>query len=80
MARWIEKLGQFDFEIKHEAGKEIPHADCRSRVEHTEDEIKEYDQLNQVIKEDQKILSIGLGKSVKQLDEHQKNAAKLIIL
>ena len=30
LARWIEKLGQFDFEINHEAGKKIPHADCLS--------------------------------------------------
>ena len=35
LARWIEKLGQFDFEIKHEAGKKIPHADCLSRVPQT---------------------------------------------
>ena len=31
-ARWIEKLEEFDFEIKHEAGKKILHADCLSRV------------------------------------------------
>ena len=32
VARWLEKLGQFDFEIKHKAGRSIPHADCLSRV------------------------------------------------
>ena len=34
--RWIEKLGQFNFGIKHRAGKKIPHADCLSRI-NTED-------------------------------------------
>ena len=38
LARWIEKLGQFDFEIKHEAGKNIPHADCLSKVPQEEEE------------------------------------------
>ena len=37
VARWIEKLGQFNFDIKHRAGKKIPHADCLSRI-NTEDE------------------------------------------
>ena len=37
VARWIEKLGQFNFDIKHRAGKEIPHAECLSRI-NTEDE------------------------------------------
>ena len=37
VARWIEKLGQFNFEIKHRAGKKIPHNDCLSRI-NTEDE------------------------------------------
>ena len=37
VTRWIEKHGQFNFVIKHRAGKEIPHADCLSRI-NTEDE------------------------------------------
>ena len=37
VARWIEKLEQFNFEIEHRAGKKIPHADCLSRI-NTEDE------------------------------------------
>ena len=37
VARWIEKLAQFNFDIKHRAGKKIPHADCLSRI-NTEDE------------------------------------------
>ena len=38
VARWIEKFGQFNFDIKHRAGKKIkPHADCLSRI-NTEDE------------------------------------------
>ena len=37
VARWIEKLGPFNFDIKHRAGKKIPHADCLSRI-NTEDE------------------------------------------
>ena len=41
VARWIEKLGQFNFEIKHRAGKSIPHADCLSRVSATEDETRQ---------------------------------------
>ena len=40
MARWIENLEQFDFEIKHKEGKKILHADCLSRVPQTEDEDK----------------------------------------
>ena len=32
VARWLEKLGQFDFEIKHKAGRSIPHAACLSRL------------------------------------------------
>ena len=32
VARWIEKLGQFNFDIKYRAGKKIPHADCLSRI------------------------------------------------
>ena len=80
LTRWIEKLGQFDFEIKHEAGKKIPHADCLSRVPQTEEKVKNYDQVNQVNTNDKNIWSIGLGKSVEQLVEHQKNAADLIIL
>ena len=80
LARWIEKLGQFDFEIKHEARKKIPHADFLLRVPQTEDQVKNCDQVNQVNTEDQNIWSIGLGKSVEQLVEHQKNAADLMIL
>ena len=79
-ARWIEKLGQFDFEVKHEAGKKIPHADCLSRVSQTQDQVKDCDQVNQINTEEKNIWSIGLGKSVEQLVEHQKNAADLIIL
>ena len=37
VARWIEKLGQFNSDIKHRAGKKIPHADCLSPI-NTEDE------------------------------------------
>ena len=37
LARWIEKLGQFNFEIHYQAGKNIPHADCLSRVPAVED-------------------------------------------
>ena len=32
LARWIEKLGQINFEIDHQAWKKITHADCLSRV------------------------------------------------
>ena len=28
LARWIEKLGEFDFENKHGAGRIIPSSDC----------------------------------------------------
>ena len=80
LARWIEKLGQFDFEIKHEAEKKIPHADCLSRVPQTENQVKDCDQVNQINTEERNIWSIGLGKSVEQLVEHQKNAVDLILL
>ena len=38
VAGWIEKLGQFNFDIKHRAGKKIPHADCVSRINTEDDE------------------------------------------
>ena len=38
VARLIEKLGQYNFEIKHRAGKKIPHADCLSRINTEDDE------------------------------------------
>ena len=37
VARWIEKLGQFNFDINHRAGKKIPNDDCLWRI-NTEDE------------------------------------------
>ena len=37
VAIWIEKLGQFNFDLKHGAGKKIPHADRLSCI-NTEDE------------------------------------------
>ena len=59
LARWIEKLGEFDFEIKQEAGKKIPHADCLSRVPQTEDQVKDCNQVNQINSEEKNICSIG---------------------
>ena len=50
------------------------------RVPQTEDQVKDCDQVNQINTEEKNIWSIGLGKSVEQLFEHQKNAADLIIL
>ena len=38
VAGWIEKLGQFNFDIKLRAGKKIPHADCLSRINTEDDE------------------------------------------
>ena len=58
----------------------IPQADCLSRVPQTEDQVKDCDQVKQINTEEKNIWSIGLGKSVEQLVEHQKNAADLIIL
>ena len=37
VARWIEKLGQFKFEVKHRAGKK-PNAHCLSRINTEYDE------------------------------------------
>ena len=50
------------------------------RVPQTEDQVKECDQVNQINTVEKNIWSIGLGKSVEQIVEHQKNAADLIIL
>ena len=80
LARWKEKLEQFGFEIKHDAGKKIPHADCLSRVPQTKNQAKDCNQVNQVNTEDKNICSTGLVKSVEQLVEHKKNADDLIIL
>ena len=60
--------------------EKIPHADCLSRVPQTEDQVKDCDQVNQINTEEKNIWSIGLGKSVEQLVEHQRNAADLIIV
>ena len=79
MAIWIEKLGQFDFEIKQEIGKKIPHLDCMLQVPQTEDEAKDCNQVNQVNTNDENIRTIGLEKNVEQLVEHHKNEAQLII-
>ena len=38
VARLIEKLGQYNFDVKHSAGKKIPHADCLSRINTEDDE------------------------------------------
>ena len=80
LTRWIEKLGEFDFENKHEAGKKIPHADCLSKVPQTNNEVKDFNQVNQVNTENKNMWSIGLEKSVEQLVGHQKKATKLILL
>ena len=40
VAGWIEKLVQFNIDIKHRAGNEIPHADSLSRINTEDDEIK----------------------------------------
>ena len=34
----LEKLGQFDFKMKHNAGKDIPRAVCLSRVQLKEED------------------------------------------
>ena len=39
VARWIENIGQFNFDIKQRAGKKIPTADCLSRI-NTEDDLQ----------------------------------------
>ena len=74
-----KKHGKFDFENKHEAGKNIPHAVCVPRVPQTEEEVKVCEQVRQVNTKNQNVWSIGLGKSVEELDVHQKNEAKLVI-
>ena len=33
IARWLEKLGQLNWEIRHNARKDTPHANCLSRVQ-----------------------------------------------
>ena len=38
VSRWIEKLGQFNFDIKHREGNKIPHADCLSGIITEDDE------------------------------------------
>ena len=37
IARWLKKLGHFDMEVRHNAGNDIPHLDCLTRV-HLEEE------------------------------------------
>ena len=48
LVRWLKKLVQFNFEIKHKAGKKIPHADCLSKVPQPEEEVKDCNQVKQV--------------------------------
>ena len=42
VARWLEKLGQFNFEIGHNAEKDIPHVDFLSRVRTKESGITKF--------------------------------------
>ena len=80
VASWREKVGHFGCEIKGEARKSFPREDYLSRVPHTEKDFKVFYQMILVNTEDEKIWSLGLGKTVKQLVENQLNAAELIIL
>ena len=38
VARWLEKRGQFNSEVKHRAGERIPSDDCLSRINTEDDE------------------------------------------
>ena len=78
LARCIENFQKFDFQIKHEAGKNFPHAEFLSKVPQTEEEVKVCDQVNQVITEDKNIWSLGLGKSVEELVDHQRMQPNLL--
>ena len=79
LARWIEKLGQFDYETKHEAGKNIPHADCLSRVPQNEGEelAEECYQLGELGKN---MWSTSLGITPTQIEEHQKQSNELSVV
>ena len=40
--KWIEKIGQLKFDIKHRASKKIPQEDCLWRVNTEDDEQKAF--------------------------------------
>ena len=65
IASWLEKLGQFQFEIKHEVGKKIPHADCLSSVPTTTEEMvnqsqKTTDISKKYLRRSPKIVQFGI--------------------
>jgi hypothetical protein len=61
--RWLTEIQSFDFEVKHRAGKSIPHVDGLSRSGHlpppTKEEEREQEELIQELEEEDYIDEVG---------------------
>ena len=78
LARWIEKLGQFKFEIPHQAGKNIPHADCLSRVPVVEDPSLVEEKTQILIEQPtENSWSDVFGDQTDDLRQHQQNSREI---
>ena len=78
LARCIEKLGQFNFEIHYQAGKNIHHADCLSRVPAVEDPSLEEEKTQILIKQPKEnSCSDVFGDQTDDLRQHQPNSREI---
>ena len=64
-----KKLGQFNFENKHRAGRKIPHADCALRINTEYDEQRAFVNPNAMAAEQN---NANDGSRVWQLDKLQR--------
>ena len=78
LASWIEKLGQFNFEIHRQAGKNIPHADCLSRVPVVEDPSLVEEKTQILIEQPtENSWSDVFGDETDDLRQHQQNSREI---
>ena len=78
LARWIEKRGQFNFEIYHQTGKNIPHADCLSRVLAVEDSSLVEEKTQILIEQPtENSWSDVFGDQTDDLRQHQQNSREI---
>ena len=78
LARWIEKLGQFNFEIHHQAGKNITHAGCLSRVPAVEDPSLGEEKTQILIEQTTENSWVDVfGDQTDDLRQHQQNSREI---
>ena len=78
LARWTEKLGTFNFEVLHQAGKNRPHADCLSRVPVVEDASVVEEKTQILIEQStENSCSDVFGDQTDDLRQHQQNSREI---